>query len=134
MICLQSVKGQSPNSRPSKGRRLSASRGIVKDLKLDSDPTGEMDAISRRRFLTLLSASAALALGSSCSRIDRGAIVPYTRRPDGIIPGVADYYASTFQEGAAAHGVLIKTREGRPIHIEGIAENPVSPANPSLRP
>jgi Fe-S-cluster-containing dehydrogenase component/anaerobic selenocysteine-containing dehydrogenase len=92
-----------------------------------------IDPISRRRFLSLLSASAALALGSSCSRIDRGTIVPYTRTPGEIIPGVAAYYASTFQEGISTHGVLVKTREGRPIHIEGNAGHPISRGKTSLR-
>jgi molybdopterin-containing oxidoreductase family iron-sulfur binding subunit len=92
-----------------------------------------MDAISRRRFLSLLSASAALAAGASCSKIDRGTIVPYTRRPGDIIPGVAAYYASTFQEGLATHGVLVKTREGRPIHIEGNTEHAVSRGKTNLR-
>jgi molybdopterin-containing oxidoreductase family iron-sulfur binding subunit len=92
------------------------------------------EGISRRRFLSLLSASAALALGaSSCSRIDRGKIVPYTRKPEETIPGVATYYASTFQEGLITHGVLIKTREGRPIHVEGNEEHAISRGKTSLR-
>ncbi len=95
-------------------------------------PNG-IDPISRRRFLTLLSASASLALGSSCSRIDRGTIVPYTRRPGESIPGVATYYASTFQEGLTTLGVLVKTREGRPINIEGNAEHAVSRGKTGLR-
>ncbi|MBP1598643.1 MAG: molybdopterin oxidoreductase, iron-sulfur binding subunit [Acidobacteria bacterium] len=95
-------------------------------------PDGK-DAISRRRFLTLLSASASLAVGTSCSRIDRGTIVPFTKRPGGIIPGVANYYASTFQEGLATHGVLVKAREGRPIHIAGNSEHAVSRGSASLR-
>jgi len=98
----------------------------------DIPPDG-IDGISRRRFLSLLSASAALALGTSCSKIDRGTIVPYTRRPGEIHPGVAAYYASTFQEGLAIHGVLVKTREGRPIHIEGNPEHAVSRGKTSLR-
>ena len=84
------------------------------------------DGISRRRFLSLLSASAALAVGASCSRVDRGEIVPYTRRLGETLPGVAAYYASTFQEGWKVEGVLVKTREGRPIHIEGNPAHPVS--------
>jgi Fe-S-cluster-containing dehydrogenase component len=100
------------------------------DLPLDLPA----DGISRRRFFSLLSASAALALGaSSCSRIDRGKIVPYTKRPQEIIPGVATYYASTFQEGLFTHGVLVKTREGRPIHVEGNAEDTISHGKTSLR-
>jgi len=90
--------------------------------------------ISRRRFMSLVSASAALALGTAaCSRIDRGSIVPYTRRPEEVIPGVATYYASTFQEGLITHGVLVKTREGRPIHVEGNSEHPLSKGKTSLR-
>jgi molybdopterin-containing oxidoreductase family iron-sulfur binding subunit len=96
-------------------------------------PYSEVDGISRRRFLTLLSASAALALGTSCSRIDRGTIVPYTKRPEDVIPGIADYYASTFQEGPVSQSVLVKTREGRPIHIEGNAGHRLSGAQPNLR-
>ncbi len=100
------------------------------DLPLDLPD----DGISRRRFFSLLSASAALALGaSSCSRIDRGKIIPYTKRPEEILPGVASYYASTFQEGPYTHGVLVKTREGRPIHIEGNAEDVTSRGKTSLR-
>ncbi len=93
-----------------------------------------MNEHSRRRFLSLASASAALALGSSaCSRIDRGKIVPYTKRPEEVIPGVATYYASTFQEGLITQGVLVKTREGRPIHLEGNTEHPISRGHTSLR-
>jgi Fe-S-cluster-containing dehydrogenase component/anaerobic selenocysteine-containing dehydrogenase len=99
----------------------------------DEFPPGAADpievpanGISRRRFLALASASAALALGTvSCSRIDRGTIVPYTKKPQEVHPGVANYYASTFQEGLVAHGVLVKTREGRPIHVEGNDEDPI---------
>jgi Fe-S-cluster-containing dehydrogenase component/anaerobic selenocysteine-containing dehydrogenase len=91
------------------------------------------DGISRRRFMSLVSASAALAFGASCSKIDRGTIVPYTKRPDEIIPGVEDYYASTFQEGLVTYGVLVKTREGRPIHVEGNAEHLFSKGKTSLR-
>ncbi|MEJ2109913.1 MAG: 4Fe-4S dicluster domain-containing protein [Acidobacteriota bacterium] len=91
------------------------------------------NGISRRRFLSLMSASAALAMGASCSKIDRGTIVPYTNRPEEIIPGVATYYASTFQEGCNVLGVLVKTREGRPILIEGNPDHPVSRGVVNLR-
>ena len=118
-------------------RGIVSNKGILNQSRQGShterDPFGGMDAISRRRFLSLLSASAALAAGASCSKIDRGLIVPYTRRPGEMIPGVAAYYASTFQEGFATHGVLVKTREGRPIHIEGNTEHAVSRGSTSLR-
>jgi Fe-S-cluster-containing dehydrogenase component/anaerobic selenocysteine-containing dehydrogenase len=97
---------------------------------IDTAPAG----ISRRRFLALLGASAAFASGvTACSKIDRGTIVPYTRKPLGVVPGIADHYASTFQEGMTAYSVLVKTREGRPIHIEGNDEHPHFRGKTSLR-
>jgi molybdopterin-containing oxidoreductase family iron-sulfur binding subunit len=86
---------------------------------------GEADGLSRRRFLALLGASAALATGAGCKLTrSRAAVVPYTKKQEEIVPGVADYYASTFQEGERTYPVLVKAREGRPIHVEGNAEHP----------
>src|SRR4029077_1925579 len=42
------------------------------------------------------------------------------------VPGVPTWYASTCRECAAGCGILVKTREGRAIKIEG---NPDSPIN-----
>jgi hypothetical protein len=36
-------------------------------------------------------------------------------KPEEVTPGVANYYSSTY-EGQA---ILVKTREGRPIKVEG---------------
>ncbi|MCB1045849.1 MAG: 4Fe-4S dicluster domain-containing protein [Calditrichaeota bacterium] len=89
--------------------------------------------LSRRRFMTLLGASAALA-ATGCSRqIDRGKIVAYTQRPEEVTPGVANYYASACGEGSQVYSVLVKTREGRPIHIEGNDEHPDFAGRTSLR-
>jgi molybdopterin-containing oxidoreductase family iron-sulfur binding subunit len=84
----------------------------------------EPDGFSRRRFLALLGASAALATGAGCKR-NHAAIVAYTKKQEEVVPGVADYYASTFQEGEVAYPVLVKAREGRPIHVEGNALHPL---------
>jgi Fe-S-cluster-containing dehydrogenase component len=39
-------------------------------------------------------------------------------QPEEIIPGVADYYATTIADGYDFANILIKTREGRPIKVE----------------
>ena len=91
-------------------------------------PTG----LSRRRFLELVGATTAMAAGAACSR-GRGGIVPYTRRAGEVVPGVANHYASTFQEGPRSYAVLVKTREGRPIHIAGNDEHPVLKGKTSPR-
>jgi Fe-S-cluster-containing dehydrogenase component len=83
------------------------------------------DGFSRRRFLAMFGASAALATGAGCKPPkDRAGIVPYTKKQEEIVPGIADYYASTFQEGDVAFPVLVKAREGRPIHVDGNDEHP----------
>ena len=80
--------------------------------------------VSRRDFLGLVSAAAALAATVACDRKGQGTVVPYTKRPVEVVPGVANYYASATQEGRRVYPVLVKTREGRPIHLTGNDEHP----------
>ena len=44
--------------------------------------------------------------------------VPYVVQPERIIPGIANYYATTIADGFDFASILIKTREGRPIKVE----------------
>ena len=80
--------------------------------------------VSRRDFLGLVSAAAALAATVACDRKGQRTVVPYTKRPVEVVPGVANYYASAHQEGRRVYPVLVKTREGRPIHLTGNDEHP----------
>jgi MoCo/4Fe-4S cofactor protein with predicted Tat translocation signal len=90
----------------------------------DAPDATQMTGISRRKFMALLGASAALA-GTACSPYqDRGKIIPYVNSKEGHIPGLANYYASTYALDGQAYGVLIKTREGRPIKIDGNPDHP----------
>ena len=73
----------------------------------------------RRDFLKYLGFStAAAAIAASCEMPVRRAI-PYLQKPDNVIPGVANYYASTYVNGGDAISVVVKQRDGRPIKIEG---------------
>ncbi|MBI3535714.1 MAG: molybdopterin-dependent oxidoreductase, partial [Deltaproteobacteria bacterium] len=81
------------------------------------------DGIARRDFLTIMGASMALA-GISCVRRPVHKIIPYVIQPEEIIPGVANWYASTHP--ATGVGILIKTREGRPVKLEGNSLHPLS--------
>ena len=80
--------------------------------------------LSRRTFMTLVGATTALAATVACDKKGRSTVVPYTKRPLEVVPGVANFYASSFPEGRRAYAVLVKTREGRPIHITGNDEHP----------
>jgi molybdopterin-containing oxidoreductase family iron-sulfur binding subunit len=82
-----------------------------------SAPTG------RRDFLKYLGFSISAATIAASCEIPLKRAIPYVTSPDDIVPGVANYYASSFVEGGDYCSVLVKVREGRPIKIEG---NPLS--------
>ncbi len=73
----------------------------------------------RRDFLKFLGFSTlAATLVASCEMPVRKAI-PYAIKPEDIVPGVPNYYASTFVDGGDYCPIVIKTRDGRPIKVEG---------------
>ena len=84
------------------------------------DGKGILDAATPRRdFLKYLGFStAAAALAASCEMPVKKT-VPYLQKPDNVIPGVANYYASTYVNGGDAISVIVKQRDGRPVKIEG---------------
>jgi MoCo/4Fe-4S cofactor protein with predicted Tat translocation signal len=80
---------------------------------------------SRRDFLKLMGFSLAAATLAACEAPVRKAI-PYVNKPVDINPSVPNYYASTFASGGDYASIVVKTREGRPIKIDG---NKLSPTN-----
>lgn len=76
---------------------------------------------NRRDFLKYLGFSLGAATVAASCEIPVKRAIPYVVKPDDIVPGVASYYASTAPDGGHALPILVKTREGRPIKIEGNA-------------
>lgn len=72
----------------------------------------------RRDFLKFLGFSVTAAAVASCETPVIKSI-PYVNKPEELTPGVANFYASSFYNGHTFASVLVKTREGRPIHIKG---------------
>lgn len=97
---------------------------FTEESKEDFNP-GNLNGFSRRKFLALLGASAALA-GAGCGHRDKGEIIPYNKMPEEVLPGNPNYYASTCTACSAGCGILIKTREGRPIKVDGNPQHPVN--------
>ncbi len=80
----------------------------------------EIDLKSNRRdFLKMMGFGLGAATVAAACEIPRKYAVPYVIKPDTIVPGVANYYASSFVNGNDYCPILVKTREGRPIKIEG---------------
>ncbi len=77
----------------------------------------ETSQTSRRDFLKYVGFSTAAASLAACE----GPVIksiPYVVQPERLVPGVADYYATSIANGFDFASVLVKTREGRPIKIE----------------
>lgn len=109
---------------------LNENSSIVETLRnnefVEEIPTdeflGDKEALSssstsRRDFLKYVGFTTAAASLAACE----GPVIksiPYVVQPEEIIPGVADYYATTMADGFDFANILIKTREGRPIKVE----------------
>ena len=76
------------------------------------------DDVSRRGFLGAIAASVALAGMTSCRKPETK-ILPFTKRPEGFKPGIAQHYATTITRRGYGIGVLVKSNDGRPTKIEG---------------
>lgn len=74
---------------------------------------------NRRDFLKFLGFGIGAATVAAGCDIPVKRAIPYVVKPDSIVPGVATYYATSFVEGGDYAPILVKTREGRPIKIEG---------------
>jgi MoCo/4Fe-4S cofactor protein with predicted Tat translocation signal len=79
---------------------------------------GEDPGHSRRDFLKMMGFSVAAASLAACEAPIRKAI-PYVNKPVDVDPGVPNYYASTYINGGDYCSIVVKTREGRPIKVDG---------------
>ncbi len=94
---------------------------FVQEIPVD-DFLGDKETLAasstnRRDFLKYVGFSTAAASLAACE----GPVIksiPYVVKPDNIIPGVANFYATTIANGFDFASILVKTREGRPIKIE----------------
>ena len=80
---------------------------------------------SRRTFLKVMGASAALAGLTGCRRPVE-TIVPYARKPQEVIPGIPNFFATAMPLGGVGQALLVQSHEGRPVKVEGNPEHPVS--------
>lgn len=83
------------------------------------------DATPRRDFLKFLGFGMAAATLAACEAPVKKTI-PYLIKPEEIIPGIPNYYASTFFDGHDYASLIVKTREGRPIKVDSNDLSPIS--------
>lgn len=86
----------------------------------------ELAGASRRKFLSLMAGSMALAGLTGCTRQPTETIMPYVEPPENVIPGKPKYYASAVPVNGIAEGVIIESHLGRPTKVEGNPDHPAS--------
>ena len=85
------------------------------------------DAISRRHFVKIMSASFLLGgVGLTGCRRPVETVQPFARMPEDYIYGVPQYYATALPTHGSAIPLVVKSSDGRPTKIEGNAEHPDS--------
>ncbi len=86
----------------------------------------------RRDFLKVMGFGMAAVSLAACETPVKKAI-PFLNKPEEYDPSIANYYASSYADGGDYCAVLVKTREGRPIKIEGNKLSSVTQGGTSAR-
>jgi molybdopterin-containing oxidoreductase family iron-sulfur binding subunit len=112
----------------------SAKDEFQEELPFESNDKGLLDAKTPRRdFLKYLGfTTAAAAVAASCEVPVKKAI-PFANKPEDIVPGVSNYYATTYVQDGDAVSIVAKVRDGRPIKIEGNELCPITQGGTSAR-
>jgi molybdopterin-containing oxidoreductase family iron-sulfur binding subunit len=100
----------------------------VKESHESSDAT----SAPRRDFLKLMGFGVGAAVLASCEAPVKKAI-PYLNKPEEVDPAISNFYASTYFTGSDYNAVLVKSRDGRPIKLEGNPESPITRGGLSAR-
>jgi len=99
---------------------------VVKNAESEFGPAPEEGSgHSRRDFLKTMGFGVAAVSLAACEAPIRKAI-PYVQKPVDIDPSLPNYYASTYINGGEYCSIVVKTREGRPIKIDGNALSTVT--------
>ena len=100
-----------------KAYNADAENEFKEDLPFEIDDSGAK--APRRDFLKYLGFSTAAATLAASCEIPVKKAIPFLNKPVDIVPGVANYYATTFVLDGDVVPVLAKVRDGRPIKLEG---------------
>ncbi len=108
-----------------------AETSLMEDL--GSKEVAENIGGNRRDFLKFLGFGLGAATVAAGCDIPVKRAIPYVIKPEEIVPGIATYYASSFVKGGDYCPILVKTREGRPIKIEGNTMSSITEGGTSAR-
>jgi len=104
------------------------------ELPMVEDHSGFLQAKAPRRdFLKYLGFSTAAAAAAASCEMPIKKAIPFANKPEDIVPGIADYYATTYVQDGDVVSVIAKVRDGRPIKLEGNTLSPITGGGTSAR-
>ena len=89
--------------------------------------------VGRRTFLKVLGSAGPAAAVAACSPVPPERIIPYVVPPEDVVPGVATWYATVCGECPAGCGMIVRTREGRAVKVEGNPDHPINRGSLCIR-
>ncbi len=98
----------------------------------ENDKKRNAAGMDRRSFVKMATAGTALAAAGCASESSRK-LIPFVTPPESLVPGVALWYKTTCRECPAGCGLLVRTREGRTLKVEGNPDHPVNRGKLCLR-
>jgi Fe-S-cluster-containing dehydrogenase component len=82
--------------------------------------------IPRRDFLKIAGFTVAAVAAGGCERPGDTKLFPHTRLHPEAIPGVSVWYTGVCAACSANCGILVRSRDNRPVKIEGLQDHPLS--------
>lgn len=100
--------------------------GSIEGSLVDTSDDDLGFSTNRRDFLKLFGFGLTAATLVACNETPIKKAISFVDKPDDLVPGVPNYYSSTCAGCSAGCGVMVKTREGRPIKVEGNPDSKIS--------
>ncbi|MBC62581.1 MAG: hypothetical protein CMP11_08995 [Zetaproteobacteria bacterium] len=99
----------------------------LKDSRKTKSNTPQVleSSVNRRSFLKIFGMTGA-ASAAACVRRPTEKAIPYVNQPTDHVSGVAVHYASTCSQCSSGCGIVVKTKEGRPVKLEGHPDHPIN--------
>ncbi|MFL6451653.1 MAG: 4Fe-4S dicluster domain-containing protein [Bryobacteraceae bacterium] len=124
-VPLEALRGSEGSGRAWRSLAEYNAEPVGESEQFDESGVAITDA-SRRRFLSLMAGSMALAGLAGCTRQPVEPIMPYVNQPENVVPGNPKYYATAAPVNAVAEGVIVESHLGRPTKVEGNPDHPAS--------
>ncbi|RKZ16351.1 [Fe-S]-binding protein [bacterium] len=85
-----------------------------------------LNGVSRRHFMQATGFAFIGTMMLGCTAVSEEEALPYLEQPEGVIAGRSDLYATTCGGCSAGCGMLARSRDGRPVKLEGNPDHPLS--------